>query len=150
MKRKIFYIIAISLSFMLAISSLFNWQHIVLADQASYNEAGETEYDYCYTIYHDEGCIVVYGKGEADTETLTVMALQMIGVPFNPDYVPESGIICCNDMRLTTITSELHVYSPPLPAPCVYNRYHIQYCMNCGAIHSTRLIGDPYNHTHTN
>lgn len=57
------------------------------------------------------------------------------------------GAVCCSNVNKKTWYDEQHVYSPPTPAWCVYDRYKIVQCTNCGIVHSYDYVGQ-YSHVH--
>lgn len=54
---------------------------------------------------------------------------------------------CCEDVVKKTYYDEQHVYAPPTPAWCTYDRYKLVLCESCGAVLSYVLVGR-YNHVH--
>jgi len=163
MKRKLYIILRLAFAFALTISSLA-FTSVAIADNESegnpyicLDETLATWDDFdntqCYEViqYYDDGCLVIYGEGKPDIVDLS-RQLSYIEVAINnPDLIidnDERGVICCDYMRLNVMQYELHGYTPPLPAGCVYYRYQRQYCMSCGATHTLHQIGGPYYHTH--
>lgn len=57
------------------------------------------------------------------------------------------GQFCCENVVKKTYYDELHLYSPPTPAWCTYDRYKMVQCQSCGAVLTHELVGQ-YNHVH--
>ena len=72
----------------------------------------------------------------------------MLSLDFgNANINAPRAAVCCKNVNKITWYDEHHVYTPPTPAWCAYDRYKLVQCTNCGIVASYEYVGQ-YKHVH--